>query len=124
MSEAEIAELYMMSVDHIKAEFEFWLTISFGVLIATHVTRESISIQLQIAMCFLYLAASAIAILNTIASIIQVVTYLEMVPEYVNAGRDFDQIAAIARITVYVIGTTSVSVLVFKYKSWTSRMDA
>ena len=43
MSDAELHELIMMSADQIDSAFEFWLTISFGVLIAIHVTKGAIS---------------------------------------------------------------------------------
>ena len=40
MSEAELNELILISAGQIDSSFEYWLTISFGVLIATHVTPE------------------------------------------------------------------------------------
>ncbi len=66
MSEAELHELMLISAEQIDASFEFWLTISFGVLVAVHVTKGAISLRLKILMCALYISASLIAILLTL----------------------------------------------------------
>lgn len=113
----------MMTIDQIDAAFEFWLTISFGVLIATHVTRESIAIQLKVAMFFLYIAASLVAFLHTIGDLASVRVLMEFVPDLLESGEIFNQVAGLIRIALYIFGTIGVSVLIFKYEKWTTGRD-
>ncbi len=53
MTEAELHELILISADQIDASFEFWLTISFGALVAVHVTKGAVRLPLKILLCAL-----------------------------------------------------------------------
>lgn len=44
MSESELYELIAMHVAQIDASFEFWLTISFAVLMAIHIAGNSMKV--------------------------------------------------------------------------------
>jgi len=117
MTDAELHELIMMSADQIDSAFEFWLTISFGVLIAVHVARGAFSSYIKLLMCGLYLAATAVAVLLTVGDIMQINGYAaeSSVPL---GGIEFSATSDLIRFAVYIIGSASVAVLIFKYESW------
>lgn len=117
MSDAELTELILMSADQIDAAFEFWLTISFGVLIAVHITSGTIGIRAKRLMCSLYLAGSVIAILSTLADVIQIATYAERLETPLAAGT-WNAAVTLLRFIVYMLGTTLIAMSVFRYDAW------
>ena len=112
MTDAELHELILMSADQIDSAFEFWLTISFGVLIAMHVTKGAISSYIKLLMCGLYLAATSVAVLLTIGDVMQINGYAaeSNVPL---GGIGFSATSDFIRFGMYIIGGASVAVLIF-----------
>ncbi len=114
MTEAELHELILISADQIDASFEFWLTVSFGVLVAVHVTKGAIGIRLKILLCALYVSASLIAILLTLGDKAQIAAYAEQLESFpsilVSASSD------VIRMIVYVVSTVAISVAIFRYE--------
>lgn len=119
MTEAELNELILISADQIDSSFEYWLTISFGVLIATHVTRGSFPSRLKLLICGLYLAGSMSAILLTIGDIMQIFQYSEQLNAPL-AGIELSATSDVIRFLIYVFGTLSVSIAIFRYARWTA----
>ena len=117
MSEAELHELIMMAADQIDSAFEFWLTISFGVLIAVHITKDSIGLHLKILLCALYVSSSSIAILLTIGDVMQIYGYAEQLVKPLK-GMGPSGVSDVIRLLVYIVGTVSVSITVFRYQHW------
>ena len=121
MTEAELHELILISAEQIDASFEFWLTISFGVLVAVHVAKGAIGQRLKILICALYISASMIAVLLTLGDKAQIAGYAEQLensfPGYlVSATSDA------IRLVVYFVTTISISVAIFKYENWTNKI--
>ena len=124
MSEAEIRELLLMHVDQLDSAFEFWLTASFAVLIAIHMTKQALSHNIRILICMLYLSTSFVAILLTIGDVFQIIEFtIEIDPDGSIPGAIPNFIALILRFVVYVVGTVAISVAIFRYHSWTSTDD-
>ena len=122
MSEAELHELIMMAADQMDSAFEFWITVSFGVLIAVHVVKESIGKPLRILLCGLYLATSMVAVLLTIGDSLQIQGYSEL--SKIPFGGYFASLTAdIVRFIVYVVGTVAVATSIFQYSHWTNKND-
>jgi len=122
MTEAELHELILISAEQIDSSFEFWLTISFGVLIAVHVTKGAIGLRLKTLICALYVSTSAIAILLAIGDATQIAAYAEQLetsfPGYfVSASSD------VIRIIVYVVSTVAISIAIFRYEHWVKKRD-
>ena len=118
MSEAELNELILISAGQIDSSFEYWLTISFGVLIATHVTRRSIPLRLKFLICGLYLAGSVSAILLTLGDMMQIFQYAEQLKTPL-AGIELGATSDVIRFLIYLIGTLSISTAIFRYERWT-----
>jgi len=116
MSDYEALALVGMHVEQLEAAFEFWLTISFGVLAAVYITRTSMTRQLKILLCVLYVSASLIAIFHTIGDMVQGSEYLEVVLRTSDA-QIWDRMGGVLRMIVYLVGTVSVAVTIFRYDS-------
>jgi hypothetical protein len=120
MSEAEIRELLLMHVDQLDSAFEFWLTASFAVVIAIHMTRQALSHNIRILICMLYLSTSLVAILLTIGDVSQIVVFTQEIdPGGSLPGAISNFAALILRFVVYLVGTIAISIAIFRYHSWT-----
>ena len=122
MTEAELHELILISAEQIDASFEFWLSISFGVLVAVHVTKGAIGLRLKILLCALYVSASLIATLLTIGDKAQIAAYAEQLENafpgyFVSASSD------VIRMMVYVVSTVSISIAIFRYEHWVRKRE-
>lgn len=117
MTDAELHELIMMSADQIDSAFEFWLTISFGVLIAIHVTRGAINPYIKLLICGLYLAASSVAVLLMLGDLMQIGAYAEEM-KFPIGGMAFSAASDYIRLLIYIVGSVSVSVAIFRYEVW------
>lgn len=122
MTEHEILELIGMHVNQVDTAFEFWLTITFGVLVAVHIARTSITRQLKLLLCFLYVSATLIAVFHTIGDLVQAVKYHELIGQE-SPAQFWNSLAASLRMIVYTVGTISVSIAIFRYDSWISDDD-
>ena len=122
MSEYEVLELIGMHVSQVDTAFEFWLTISFGVLVAVHIARSSITRQLKFLLCFLYISASLIVVFHTIGDLIKAVEYGERI-ENESPAQLWNILGAMLRMVVYSVGTMSISIAIFRYDSWIRESD-
>ncbi len=123
MSDAELFELMIMTADQIDSSFEYWLTISFGVLIAVHFTRGSLATPVKVIICLMYIAASLLAISLTIGDMIQIVDFGNQLSEQPTASIA-NAIGSVIRMLLYVAGSACVSIAVFRYDKWISEPEA
>ena len=64
MSEAELISLFVESSQALDANFEFWLTVSFALVVASYLVAEKIPVAVYGLTTTLYLAASALFMLR------------------------------------------------------------
>jgi hypothetical protein len=117
MTEYEALELVAMHVDQVDAAFEFWVTVSFGVLVAIHIARSSMARQLKFLRCALYIFASLIAIFHTVGDLIQALEHMQRI-QHSTSATVWNGMGVVLRMIVYVAGTVSISVAIFRYDSW------
>ena len=117
MTDYQVLELIGMHVSQVDTAFEFWLTISFGVLVALHIARLSITRQLKLLLCFLYLSATLIAVFHTVGDLLQAFEYIKLI-EQESPAHLWNAMGGLLRMFVYAVGTASVSVAIFRYDSW------
>ena len=122
MTEHEVLDLIGMHVGQVDTAFEFWLTISFGVLVALHIARSSITRQLKVLLCFLYLSATLIAVFHTVGDLLQAYKYMELI-EQESPAHPWNVMGALLRMTVFTVGTVSISVAIFRYDVWVRESD-
>ena len=60
MTEAELIELFIDAAQTMDSNFQFWLSITFALLVASHLAKGTISRPLQVVALSLYLAASTL----------------------------------------------------------------
>jgi len=123
MSDAELHQLIMMCADQIDSAFEFWLTISFGVLIAIHVTRGAIGLSIKLLMCGLYLAATSVAVLLYLGDLSQIGAYAQQLSIPLG-GKALSSASDKIRLVIYFVGGASVSIAIFRYETWTRNAKA
>ena len=56
-SPAELAELFVLEQSEINLQFEFWLTVTFAVIVASFVAGKQLVQKLRVAAAFLYIIA-------------------------------------------------------------------
>jgi len=117
MTEAELHELIMMSAYQMNSSFEFRLTITFGVLIAIHVTKGAIGSYIKFLMCGLYLAASSVAVLLSLGDWLQTNAYAQKL-EFEMGGKALSIASDYIRPLVYAVRSSSVSIAIFRYERW------
>lgn len=122
MTESELHELILISADQIDASFEFWLTISFGVLIAVHVTKGAIRLPLRILLCALYVSASCIAVLLTLGDVAQIGLYASQLQSDF-PGRAVSASSDVIRMIVYAVSTIAISIAIFRYEHWVQKKE-
>jgi len=122
VSEAELYELIAIHVGQIDAAFEFWLTISFGVLMAIHITGRSMNKPIKALLCTLYIAASLMSVLLTFGDFAQVWEFIELLDRDL-PGTTVNTTAALIRMAVYVVGTAAISIAIFRYNYWVELND-
>lgn len=122
MSEPELYELIAMHVAQIDASFEFWLTISFAVLMAIHIAGNSMKAALKRLLCGLYLAASIISIFLTLGDMAQAGEFVRQLPE-LPTGTPWNTVGQVTRLALYFLGTIAVSLAIFRYDKWIGPND-
>ena len=115
-------EIIMMHADQIDASFEFWLTVSFGVLIAIHVLKAALVPKIKMVLCGLYVSASLIAIIFTLTDLLQIVRLTAELSFELDGG-PLNALGTLIRFLVYLVGTTSVAIAIFRYGEWIESID-
>ena len=88
-------------------------------------TKQTLGRNIRILICMLYLSTSFVAVLLTIGDLIQVTEFTSMIsPDAGLPGTVPNSLAVSLRFVVYLVGTASISVAVFRYHAWTSSDDA
>ena len=122
MSEVELHQLIAMHVTQIDSAFEFWLTISFGVLMAIHIVGRTMLMPFKVLICILYVAASLISILMTIGDMAQAAEFVKSLDSNL-PGTPFNAAAQIIRLCLYTLGTAIISIAIFRYRYWVGSND-
>ena len=73
-------------------------------------------------LCALYVSASSVAILLTIGDVMQIQSYAEQLADPLG-GRSPSAASDVIRLSVYVVGTDSVAITVFRYQHWIRGKD-
>jgi len=81
ISNAELIELSFLATDHIYAQFQFWLSITFALIATCFFARDLLSLRIRMVLSTLYLAATSLI-------------YIRLASAGVNATRLTDEILA------------------------------
>jgi hypothetical protein len=117
MSDYELLELLHSHVNQVDSSFEFWLTATFAVIVAVHTTRESATFPLRILISTLYVSLSIIVMAHTWGDFQQIAAYQQQI-DIKPAGDFANGIAVLVRAALYVVGTATAVVAIFRYDKW------
>ena len=113
LTNEELILLYDVVTGSVNAQFEFWLTITFAVIIASYLAGHRLSRPLQYLMTALYTAVSVLLYLMLLSA----VQFSQQFDELnVGASSEDSVILAIVvlRTSVWLLGTIATIVFIFK----------
>jgi hypothetical protein len=113
MTREELIELLGATTANVNSQFELWLTVTFAVIIASHLAGHSLAKGLKHLIATLYTAVSILLFLMLFEALRTAAGILgESIQDYY--GDPVRLSIAILRVGVWVLGT--VATLVFIYK--------
>ena len=68
ISNAELIELSFIATDHIYAQFQFWLSITFALIAACFIGRDQLSSRVRIVLGILYLVATSLLYIRILSA--------------------------------------------------------
>ena len=118
MTAAELHALMFTAIQIQDSVFQFWLSASFAVIVATYIGRERISRRVFVLIGVLYLGASALFVARFINAATQLLYYRDVLltnqmPDWGTAETSGFFLAA---ATLALISVGTVSVIVFMWK--------
>ena len=115
MPEIELAQLVLALLADVDAQFEFWLTVTFGVLVASFVAAERLSRRLRMLLAFFYVWASALFFVRYLAASAYLNSYVELAAQYeVSVLAPISPLAGRLRFTLWVVGGITTALLVVR----------
>lgn len=80
-SVAELVELTQMFKSSMDDQFQYWLTATFGVIVATFVAKNNLNKQLRVIVSVFYISASILFCLNYFQETANYLAYMEAARE-------------------------------------------
>jgi hypothetical protein len=113
LTNEELIQLYDVVTGSVNAQFEFWLTITFAVIIASYLAGHRLARSLQYLMATLYTAVSVLLYLMLLGA---VQFSLQFAVLNVGAYSESSLVLAIVvlRTSVWILGTIATIVFIFK----------
>ncbi len=106
MSEIELAQYMLALLSEADAQFEFWLTVTSGVLVASFVAGDALSKRLRVLLALFYVWASAVFYTRYGAVSTYLNGYEELAASYGAAVLAPTSMAAgVLRSSLWVVGT-------------------
>jgi hypothetical protein len=114
LTNEELIELTGVVMDNINGQFELWLTITFGVIIASYVAGHRLSRFLQWALATLYLLVSVLLLL-VLASVVEFRD--AMIGEGSEAMTGISTVYPLIpwlRLVIWIVGTVVTMIFIFR----------
>lgn len=87
ISNAELIEIYLMAQAHVDAQFQYWLSVSFAVIVASFVAGDRLSLKIRMWLAGLYMLAVGVFVLKFLNGQIAIGMYVsEMNSREINSG--------------------------------------
>lgn len=112
LNNEELIQLYDAVFTNINTQFELWITITFAVIIASHISGHRLERSLQYLVATLYSAVSLLLLLM----LVNAVSFAGSFNAFgVQASQDPMTIfIAVLRVGVWILGTVATLVFIFK----------
>lgn len=114
-SPAELTQLYFIRESVIEAQFQFWITITFAVIVANFVAGKRLSVRSRNVVSLLY-ALSVVVIASRWYYVALEVTQFRQRLNEIGIALSFSWVTAVARIVLVAFGTAAT--LIFLLSNW------
>lgn len=118
MSEAELLQLFLNVNQDIDTQFQFWISITFAVLVASFVADERLSRFERVVVTVLYLCAATILLQRYLSAVSHMTDVLRLFDESGLATPSVPAIAGLLRIALFTLGSlvAAVSVVFLRFR--------
>lgn len=124
MDEKDLLELILAASGDIDQQFEFWLSITFAVLIASHVWGARLNPYVKWLLATLYVFASAILYLRYLLAIDFIVYVRDLYTQYnVNEPPSPGSKISFLRQTLFIVGTIVTTIFVINPRAGQPKSD-
>lgn len=117
MSEAELIELFLESSQVLDSNFEFWLTASFALIVASYFLSEKLPLSVFLLAMFLYVISTLLFMLRGMATGSTLTSILEQLhalnTETALISTDANLLVALLYFVIMVVGTASTIAFVY-----------
>ena len=113
LTNEELIQLYDVVTSGISAQFELWITITFAVIIASYIAGHRLAKSLQYLIAALYTAVSVLLFLMLLGAV-QFSLQFDRANLGISSGNNLALAVALLRIAVWILGTFSTIVFIFK----------
>jgi Ca2+/Na+ antiporter len=103
--EVQLFELFLEVNQDIDTQFQFWISITFAVLVASFVADERLSRAERAAVSVLYLCAAAILLFRYQSAVANQIAVLEMFDAHGVARPSVATAAALLRLALFTFGS-------------------
>jgi hypothetical protein len=112
LTNEELIQLYEVVTGSVNAQFELWVTITFAVIIASHLAGHRLARLLQYLIAVLYTAVSVLLFLMLLGAM----QFSQQFDVELGASSDRGLVLAIVllRTSVWILGTIATIVFIFK----------
>jgi hypothetical protein len=105
MTEAELLQIFLDVNQDIDTQFQFWISITFAVLVASFVADERLSKPERIVVTALYLCAAMILLQRYMSALSHLQTTLRLFDESGLPRPEVPEIAALLRLSLFTLGS-------------------
>ena len=113
LTNEELIQLYDVVTGSVNAQFELWLTITFAVIIASHIAGHRLAKSLQYLIATLYTAVSVLLYLMLLGAV-QFSQQFDVIAAGTSSASDVAGPITVLRTAVWILGTISTIVFIFK----------
>lgn len=103
--EVQLLQLFLEVNQDIDTQFQFWISITFAVLVASFVADERLSRAERMAVSVLYLCAAAILLFRYQSALVNLADVLEMFDAHGVARPTVATAAGLLRLTLFTFGS-------------------
>jgi hypothetical protein len=112
MNEADLLQIFLEVNQDIDTQFQFWISITFAVLVASFVADERLSTMERVVVTALYLCAAAILLQRYTSALSHLQNALRLFDEAGIARPAVPELAGLLRLTLFTLGSLVAAVSV------------
>ena len=117
-SPAELAELFILEQSEINLQFEFWLTVTFAVIVASFVAGTQLVQKLRVAAAFLYVLA-VVVFLSRVYYAANDVELFKAALNEAGVAMQTPWVTLFSRASLVVLGTAATLLFLLKKEIYT-----